>query len=150
MDILANDNHGGNFSVAMPLGIASRDVWRYHPLREFVEKYDVMIMAGYFGSLIVGEEDPNELRNTAQGDANILTQDAEDAFPDTYCDPRVKEMCENFTEEKSSVEIVETINQLDRRKRDLSKAYCAWIRLRAEVLVQIGRASCRERVLVQV
>ena len=135
VDILADNNYGGKFSVVMPLGIDSPNVWRYHPLREFVEKYDVMIMAGYSASLIAEEEDPDKLRNTAQSDVAILEQDAEDAFPDIFCDPWVKEMYENFPEEKLGVELVETIDQLDKRKIDLSKAYYAWIRLRAEVLV---------------
>lgn len=80
IDIKADEKHGGNFRVMLPEGSTSPSFWRYHPLREFAEKYDVQLMAGYPASQLAEGALPDPGRASEKSDQAMLWQDAADAF----------------------------------------------------------------------
>ena len=135
LDIKEDDKYAGNFRVVLPSGSTIPAIWRYHSVREFVEKYDVVLMAGYPASLMVEGTTQEQLQATAQSDRNTLTQDAMDAFPHPYEDPWVEEMDRARETGTLNENTSEIIQDLDKRKRKLADAYYAWTRLRAEALV---------------
>ena len=135
LDIKEDDKHAGNFRVVLPWGSTIPAIWRYHFLREFVEKYDVVLMAVYPSSLMIEGTTQEQLQATAQSDRNMLTQDSMDAFPHPYEDPWVEEMDKAREAGTRNESTSETLQNLDSCKRRLADAYYAWVRLRAEALV---------------
>lgn len=128
LDIFAHNGFEGNFRVALPEDIADPTKWRYGPLREMTEKYDVMMAAGYFASEMA-VNDTNFLYGTNRSDEKTLAKDAEESFPPPAADPWVLEMTKSVSDGRYA-------GFVERRWRDLHEAYIAWIKERARSLVR--------------
>lgn len=135
LDIHCNDQHGGNFRVKMPEDIEDPSNWRYSPLREFVEHYGVVLMAGMPASLLSGLSPTSDFNSTWRTDMKALIQDAIDAFAQPWTDAWVKTMEHDGRDEDAAVQRRSVAQQVIEQHRKLADHYFAWIRLRAEALV---------------
>jgi hypothetical protein len=136
---------GGNFRLHLPEGSTDPKVWLYGPLREFVERYHVVLMAGYEASKAVEGILPY-LTDSDKSDCASMAGDVFYMFPKTIDDKSPSGWLEQLQDEDMKVQLSDSD---ENAREELAKAYTQWVRARARILVSVPAHGHAIRVLAQ-